>query len=295
MNTTLLRIYSCAKINPALSVRGKRADGYHEIQTVFQTIDLCDEIEIRPSERLELQCQGLPGVPREENLVWKAASRLCAAAGGNKGAAIKLKKKIPVGAGLGGGSSNAAAVLLGLKRFWQLDDTNIDLAALAADLGSDVPFFLTGGMALGTGRGEKVTPLPDSFTEHLVVIFPGIHISTAEAYRSLNLGLTSAQEDSRILKFCGRVKEGKRWISEIFNDFESVILPAYPRITEAMDFLKDRGAVATLLSGSGSAVFGFFSDEESALAISREKPQDAWQAFPAKTLSRSEYFQKMLG
>jgi 4-diphosphocytidyl-2-C-methyl-D-erythritol kinase len=128
-----------------------------------------------------------------------------------------------------------------------------------------------------------------------VVIFPGIHVSTAEAYRSLNLGLTSSSEDHRIQRFCGQVKEGKTCLTGIFNDFEATILSAYPAIMEAKCFLKAQGSVATLLSGSGSSVFGFFSDEESAFAAARKSMGATWRVFPAKTLSRAEYSQKMFG
>jgi 4-diphosphocytidyl-2-C-methyl-D-erythritol kinase len=285
-----LRIRSFAKINLTLSVLGRRADGYHEIRTLFQSIDLCDELEIRHSDRLEISCAELPGLPQEENLIWKAAVSLAEKTGCRLGASINVRKNIPVGAGLGGGSSNAAATLLGLCRFWGVKVPENDLFSLGAKLGSDVPFFLSGGTALGTGRGEKIEPLPDGPASWLVVIFPGIHVSTAEAYRSLNLGLTSSSEVHTIHRFYGQVR-----LTEIFNDFEASILPAYPPILEAKRFLQERGAVATLLSGSGSSVFGFFSNEESAFAVARANAREAWRLLPAKTLSRAEYFQKMFG
>jgi len=290
-----IRILSFAKINIALAVLGKRPDGYHNIQTIFQSISLHDELEFRRSNRLELQCENLPGVPLESNLVWKAANMLSQAASGGCGASITLKKRIPSGAGLGGGSSNAAAALWGLCRLWQIDRSESDLLPLAADLGSDVPFFLSGGTALGSGRGEKIHPLQDIPPAHLVVIFPGVHVSTAEAYRSLNLGLTSATEDNRIQRFCGQMHKRHSCLAGIFNDFEASILPAYPPIQEAGDFLRRQGATAALLSGSGSAVFGFFPSEESALAASRTEVRETWQVFPAKTLSRAEYFHSMNG
>jgi 4-diphosphocytidyl-2-C-methyl-D-erythritol kinase len=289
------RARSFAKVNLALSVLGRRTDGYHDIQTVFQSIDLCDDLEFRSSSRLQLHCENLPGVRKEDNLVWKAATLLAAALDEKRGASIVLRKRIPAGSGLGGGSSNAAATLLGLRRFWNVELPDSDLFSIASGLGSDVPFFINGGTALGTGRGEKIYPLPDPPMQHMVVIFPGIHVSTAEAYRSLNLGLTSIAEDHRIHRFCGQVKEGANYLTGIFNDFEVSILPAYPPIMEAKRFLAARGAVATLLSGSGSSVFGFFPDEESAFAAARETVREAWRVFPAKTLSRAEYFPNMFG
>ncbi len=294
MTTRRLRARSFAKINMALSVLGRRTDGYHDIQTVFQSISLHDELEFQPSSRLELSCENLRGVPREENLVWRAAEALAARLPEKRGASITLRKNIPAGAGLGGGSSNAAVTLLGLCRLWNVEE-DMFLPAVASVLGSDVPFFLSGGTALGTGRGERILPWPDLPSGYLVVIFPGINVSTGEAYRSLNLGLTYGREDHRIQGFYGQAKEGKSCLSGIFNDFEASILPAYPPIREAKSFLEERGSIATLLSGSGSSVFGFFPDEESAFAVARENTRETWRVFPAKTLSRAEYFQNMFG
>jgi 4-diphosphocytidyl-2-C-methyl-D-erythritol kinase len=287
-------VKSFAKINLALSVLGRRTDGYHEIQTIFQTISLSDELEISPAAGIKLRCENLPeDIPQESNLVWKAACSLAKKSGRKMGASIVLRKLIPMGGGLGGGSSNAAAALLGLRRFWNLDVTDADLHAIAAGLGSDVPFFLSGGMAMGTGRGEKIEALPDMPAKNLVVIFPAVHVSTAEAYRSLNLGLTSASRALRIQSLYGQAKAGKGFLTEIFNDFEASILPAYPAILKAKRFLEERGATTAMLSGSGSSVFGFFPGEESAFAVSRNDFRETWRLFPAKTLSRAEYFQKM--
>lgn len=295
MTSSPFRAHSCAKINLALSVLGRRTDGYHDIQTIFQTIDLWDEIEFRPSLRLELHCESLPGVRAEDNLVWKAASLMASTLPGKHGASITLRKRIPAGAGLGGGSGNAAVTLLALRHFWNVEVSDADLVRLAARLGSDVPFFLNGGTALGIGRGEDIRPLPDIRPEHLVVVFPAVHVSTAEAYHSLNLGLTSVTEDHRIQRFCCQLQDSTCRLTGIFNDFEASILTAHPPIKEAKEFLIERGATAALLSGSGSSVFGFFPDEESASAAARESLREAWRVFPAKTLSRVEYLQNMFG
>jgi 4-diphosphocytidyl-2-C-methyl-D-erythritol kinase len=290
-----LRARSYAKINLALSVLGRRQDGYHDIQTIFQNIDLYDEFEFHSSPHIELHCKSFPDIRQEDNLVWKAAASLASECGGDHTVSITLRKNIPLGAGLGGGSSNAAITLLALRCFWNLDISDSDLISIAADLGSDVPFFLRGGTALGIGRGEEIHPLPDPPTENMIIIYPGVTVSTAEAYRSLNLGLTSSLTDHRIQRLCGQIKAGKRFLAEIFNDFEASILSAYPPILEAKNFLKTQGAMASMLSGSGSSVFGFFSNEESALAAARKAAGANWQVFPAKTLSRAEYFQNILG
>ena len=290
-----MRVCSFAKINLALAVLGRRTDGYHDIETVFQAIDLSDELYFRPSAEISLTCEGLPGVPEKDNIVWKAASLLAERIGERRGAAVTLLKNIPSGAGLGGGSGNAAAALLGLRRFWSLDVSDADLYAIAADIGSDVPFFLMGGAALGKGRGEILTALPDFQPEHLVVLFPGVAVSTASAYRALNLGLTSEDSDRIIRRFPGLAGNGSSCQAGIFNDFEAAILPAYPEIAEAKSFLEKQGSTATLLSGSGSSVFGFFLCEESARAVVAAVNRASWRAFPAKTLARAEYFHRMFG
>ena len=289
-----VRVHSFAKINLALAVLGRRT-GYHTIQTVLQSIDIGDELEFQDAAHRELHCENLPTISPQDNLVWKAATLFCQTLNVKHGVSITLRKNIPAGAGLGGGSSNAAATLVGLRRFWNIDVPDAKLYSLAASLGSDVPFFIRGGTALGTGRGEIISPLPDFPAQHLVVIFPGIRIATAEAYRLLNLGLTSGTEDHRIHRFCGQINTCTDVLTDIFNDFEASILAAYPPIREAKNFLKARGAEATLLSGSGSSVFGFFSDEESALAAARESTPATWRVLPAKTLSQAEYLQNMLG
>jgi len=288
-------IRSFAKINLALAVLGRRPDGYHNIETVFQAIDLADELEFHPSGEISLTCEELPDVSEKDNSVWKAALALAELTGEQRGVAITLRKKIPSGAGLGGGSGNAASALLGLRRFWNLDVSDADLYAVASELGSDVPFFLMGGAALGKGRGEILTALPDFQPEHIVVVYPGISVSTASAYRALNLGLTSVDSDPRIQSFLGLAENGNSWRAGVFNDFETAILPAHPEIAEAKSFLEKRGAISTLLSGSGSSVFGFFLNEESARAASVAVNRANWRAFPAKTLIRAEYFHRMFG
>ena len=291
-----MRVRSFAKLNLALAVIARRSDGYHEIRTVFQSIDLHDDLEIRPCARIEVHCAGPGDIPEEENTVRRAAIALSQAASPPSGAEILLTKRIPVGAGLGGGSSNAAAALLGLRKFWEIRISETDLRSLAASIGSDVPFFLRGGTSLGIGRGEEIYPLEEIQPAHLVIIFPGVHISTAAAYQSLQLQLTSVNALHKIQSFCGHIGKDPRCLAGIFNDFETSILPAYPAVKEAKDFLLERGATTAMLSGSGSSVFGFFSDEESALAVSRNPmARGGWRVFPAKTLSRAEYFQSMFG
>lgn len=292
---TAIRLRSFCKINLALAVLGRRPDGYHEIRTVFQTVDLHDVLDFTPSSNLRVHCEDLPALPREENLVWRAARALAEAFSVRQGAEIRLHKRVPLGAGLGGGSSNAAATLMGLARLWGLELPQEALVPVARGLGADVPFFLEGGTAIGSGRGDEVRPLRDLPEHHLVVVYPGVHIATASAYRALSLELTSGASLPKIQRFCSRVEDGVSCLTEIFNDFEITILRDFPAVRKAKESLTVQGAAATLLSGSGSSVFGFFRNEESALAASRALDRGSWRAFPAKTLSRAEYLHRMYG
>ena len=294
MSSTTMLVRSFAKINLAMTILDKRSDGYHEIRTVLQSIDLCDELEFRHCPELKLQCEGLE-LPVQSNLVWKAAHLLAREGSIRAGAEILLRKRIPAGAGLGGASGNAAATLLALNRLWSLGASPEDLAGIAARLGSDVPFFLHGGTALAAGRGEETHPLPDLPPVPVLVVFPGFSISTEQAYRSASLKLTLPQDTNKIARFCSKLVRSTECLSEIFNDFETSVLPEYPEVKKVKKFLEHEGAVATLLSGSGSSVFGFFLDEESTLAASRSGLQDSWRAFPAKTLSRRDYLNQLFG
>ncbi len=288
-----LIVRSFAKVNLALGVLEPRRDGFHEIRTVFQSIDLHDVIEMRRADSLEIVCDGLPDLPPRQNLVWQASKALIREIPSIRGARIVLRKNVPPGSGLGGGSSNAAATLLGLCRLWEVESHPALMHRLASGLGSDVPFFLEGGTALGAGRGEELHCLPELPTAHLVVIYPGLHVSTAEAYAQLTVRLTPEESHRRIYRFCSLLQSGLDCLSESFNDFERVVFDRYPSIREAKDFLMEQGAVASLLSGSGSSVFGFFLEEESALAASRAARREEWRVFPAKTLSRLGFFQRM--
>ncbi len=252
-----------AKINLGLKVLGKRPDGYHEIETVLQQVDLHDDLILteEPGGGIELLCVD-PQVPNgEANLCWRAADLLRQASGTTRGVRLELTKRIPVGAGLGGGSSDAAVTLLGLNRLWNLGLPAARLEALAAALGSDVPFFVRGGAALATGRGEKLTPidLPDSYW--ILIVFPEVQISTAEVYKNLSLRLTNDGKsfsfeslrikDEDFRNFCGRLR----------NDLEEVVLARYPSLADIRKKLAEEGAFFTSMSGSGSAFFGLFESE----------------------------------
>jgi 4-diphosphocytidyl-2-C-methyl-D-erythritol kinase len=284
---------SYAKINLSLRVLGRRADGYHELQTVFQTITLGDRLTFRPldSPRLELECDA-PDVPADDsNLVARAARALRERFRVGRGARVRLEKSIPAGGGLGGGSSNAAVALLGLARLWEIETGREALAEMGASLGADVPFFFTGGAALGTGRGTEIAALRAAPRASLLVVTPRVKISTAEAYESLNApALTKECAPVNLLVSRAEAEFSGSLPSALTNDFEPAIFDRHPEVERARDALLAAGARAALLSGSGSSVFGVFDGEaEVEQARGRLKAEEGWRAFPCATLSREEY------
>jgi 4-diphosphocytidyl-2-C-methyl-D-erythritol kinase len=240
----VIEVPSYAKINWSLRVTGKRADGFHDLETVFQTISLHDTLTFSESERLVVTCDD-PTIPTDErNLVVRAARAL-----GVERVAIHIRKRIPSGGGLGGGSSNAAATLVALSKMFTLDAR---LEPIALDLGSDVPFFLVGGTAYATGRGEAITPLPDAPKMPLLLILPRERVSTADAFRSLKhfsapLGIDAYRDfDPRTLT----------------NDFEEPAFARLPQLRAWKDRLYELGATWAAMSGSGSTIVGAFGDED---------------------------------
>ena len=294
---TELTLPSFAKINLHLRVLGRRADGYHEIRTVFQTVTLHDRLTFRtlPGERLELTCDA-PDIPADEtNLVHRAAVRLRERSGVRRGAAIEIEKHIPSGGGLGGGSSNAAVALLALARLWEVEAGAAELAEIGAGLGSDVPFFLTGGTALGTGRGEQVVPLADAAHAHLVVVSPPVKVSTAEAYKSLSAPALTKDEAAVNFYVSHEAADFSCSLREaLTNDFEPAVFRQFPEIERARDALIGAGARGALLSGSGSSVFGIFdSREQAARAADTLRGARVGKVFACETLARGRYWESM--
>lgn len=282
-----------AKINLGLRVHGRREDGYHELTTVFQTISLRDSLSFQnlPGGRLELACSD-PEIPADEsNLVMRAASALRERYGVRRGARVELEKIIPAGGGLGGGSSDAAVTLLGLANLWEIGADAGELAEIGGRLGADVPFFLTGGTALGTGTGTEIKPLEDAPKMHLVVVAPGAKVSTAEAYKAL--GAHALTKDEAAANLSVSRTEADFSVSHsglMTNDFEPVVVRLYPEIGRAADVLGEAGASVTLLSGSGSSVFGVFESKgEAGRARAELKPEQGWRVFACETLTRAEY------
>jgi len=281
-----------AKINLGLDVLRRREDGYHEVRTVLQSIDLCDRLEYSPAGSLSLECSD-PDLPAgEENLVIRAARALREAFGIRQGARIRLTKRIPAQAGLGGGSSDAAVTLLALARLWSLPAGPSDLAVVAAGLGSDVPFFLVGGTALGVGKGEEIYPLPDGPVLHLVLSWPASGSPTGPAYERLSHRLTGEGVSPRISALVHAIIEGKFSERHFFNRFEEVHQDEGGEGREVRDALRAQGADKVLLAGSGSAWVGMFRGLTRAVQARRGMAARGFPAVRAATITREDYWEQ---
>jgi len=279
-----------AKVNLDLRVLGTRADGYHELRTVFQTIALHDRLTFvsRPGA-FALAC-ATPGVPLDaSNLIWKAAARLWTAlgrAGAPADTEVVLEKIIPMQAGLGGGSADAAAALLGLNRLWGGAAPAV-LREIASELGADVAFFLSGGTALGLGRGEEIYPLVDLPAHAVVVVQPPFGVSTVEAYRWYDDDHAAGLKDPRELQ-----QLPVPWptrAAQMVNDLEPPVVRRHPEIAALRTILREAGAVAATMTGSGSAVFGLFRSRTAANSALTPLSRSGVQAVVTRTLSRAEY------
>ncbi|MCS7203760.1 MAG: 4-(cytidine 5'-diphospho)-2-C-methyl-D-erythritol kinase [Thermodesulfovibrio sp.] len=262
----MLTYKSFAKINWALSVLKKRDDGYHDILSLIHAIDLHDTITFEPYDKLEVKIN-LP-ISKEENIVYWAAKTLKDHCKVEDGVLIKIEKEIPTASGLGGGSSNAAVTLKALNKFWNLNLSLEKLKEIAISVGSDVPFFFHLPIALVEGKGDIVKPLQIEKVYTLLVVKPSFGISTKFAYESLRLkeDLTEKYEkiNNSIWQLYKNLCEGKIEKIKIWNDFEKILLNSFPEVEEIKKKLIKAGAILSLMSGSGSAVFGVFEDDEKA-------------------------------
>ena len=259
-------VKSYAKINLGLLITSKRSDGYHTLETVFAPVDWFDTIEFAESDTLSMRCTD-PALPVDEhNLCLKAASAFRDSAGISEGVLMTLDKRIPFGAGLGGGSSDAATVLRTLNTFWNVGASVSDLHELAVKLGADVPYFLEmKGLAFARGIGDELEDLALSLPFHVVTVFPEEHISTVLAYRHFYPRFGRIMPDLRrsVQQLC---LDGDRSVLGVFeNDFEPAVFDHYPVVKQVKHMLLDAGSFHASLSGSGSAVFGFFDRQEDAL------------------------------
>ena len=281
-----VRVRALAKINLDLRVLAKRPDAYHELRTIFQTISLADTLDIAftPGRKIAIEIDDPLGIPG--NLAVQAAELALEAIGATGRVELRLAKRIPMGAGLGGGSSDAAAVLLALPPLAGRPVEMLRLYRAAAALGSDVPFFLLGGTAVGIGRGAELFPLPDRSPQTGLLVAPGVSVSTAEAYRRLSPRLTSESQQNKIVTFQslwwdGGVGEAAR------NDFEAVVFQQLPRLARLKKRLLAAGASRALMTGSGSALFGLFrSGAEASRARHALEGENAWRF---SLVSRARY------
>ena len=273
---------SPAKLNLSLRVIRKRADGYHDILSLMQRISLCDEMTFTPTKcRIVVSCPD-SGLPEDEgNIIYRAAKVFFSRAALEPGIEIIVRKKIPIAAGLGGGSSNAATTLMTLNEFFGSPFTTTDLMSMGSGLGADVPFFIFGKTAWASGIGDRLVeaaPLPPLW---FVLINPGFSVSTKTVYQGLNLGLTKQAIHYSIPRFStlGDV------LQDLTNDLEKVTLKLYPVLEHIKAVLMDNGALGALMSGSGPTVFGIFTDQESAVkAESRLMLDHRWSVFRACAL-----------
>jgi 4-diphosphocytidyl-2-C-methyl-D-erythritol kinase len=276
-----------AKINLSLCIKQKRADGFHEVQTIVQAIDLADRLTCEATRGpFHIVCS-TPRVPTDRtNLVWRAAQLLWDAAGRDgepRDAVVTLDKQIPIQAGLGGGSSDAAAALLALRQIWKLRVADEELFAIAARLGSDVPFFFVGGTALGLGRGEEVYPLADLPRWWVALIFPPFGVPTADAYEWLDelRARTSPRAEPRYLP--------DTWLGKmvpLVNDLERPVIERHPVIGKLTERLTKLGAAMSAMSGSGSTVFGIFTTAAAADKALRTLRRTGTNAIVVRMLAR---------
>lgn len=282
---------SFAKLNLDLRVIGKRDDGYHELFTVFQTVSLCDEITFEDSDSVEMTSSHR-GIPTDgRNLIVKSGNVLRERFAVTAGAKMHLRKRIPAPGGLGGGSSNAAVALIGLNRLWRLDISFEEMLEIAATLGSDVPFFLYGGTAMGFGSGTEIEPISDIREKYLLIVTPDVHVSTADAFKGLNSPSLTTEASERILLNCRFNAESLDLRhTALKNDFEPTVFSSHPQIALVRQTLLDLDAINALMSGSGASVFAVFDKEETRqTAMKALDEQVNWRKFAAATISRDKY------
>ena len=293
--TKTVQVRAFAKINAGLKVLAKRPDGFHEIRTVYQTVGLADRLSVGLSPRgkgIRLECSHPELSSGLDNLVYRAAELWQLARGVKGGISLRLEKKIPMGAGLGGGSSDAASTLMALER---LTGDRLDLAArieIAARLGSDVPLFLLGGRVLGCGRGEEIFPLTDLPARHCLIVFPGFSVSTAEAYGALGLRLTEQAKGRKMTSLGKRSPFPLEVWGPAENDFEWFVFARWPELAKAKRQLIRAGAETASLTGSGSALYAVYESAQQLNRAASTMPVE-WKVYKVRTLPRATYLRRL--
>jgi 4-diphosphocytidyl-2-C-methyl-D-erythritol kinase len=278
-----ITLRSPAKINLCLCVTGKRPDGYHDVEMLMQMVGLFDTLTVTLGGKgVRVQCDSMAVPSGEKNIAWKAAVEMLKESGRDDGVAIEIVKNIPVAAGLGGGSGNAAAVIAALNMLLNTQFDMQRLSDIGSRIGMDVPFFFHGPTALASGRGEmltKLAPLPKFW---VLLINPGFETSTAWVYKNVNLRLTKKVDCNKISRLqLQNIAEG------LHNDLETVTIPAHPVIGRIKTELLARGAVGSLMSGSGPTVFGVFETEDTCRSAAHGLSQEGWKIYPVETLITS--------
>ncbi|HNT01187.1 MAG TPA: 4-(cytidine 5'-diphospho)-2-C-methyl-D-erythritol kinase [Candidatus Saccharicenans sp.] len=293
-----IEVASLAKINFGLEIGGRRSDGYHELTTLFQTVSLSDRLVFRPDREGKVSLAGdMEEIAWDEsNLIYRAAFALKETAGVEQGVAIEVQKVIPPGRGLGGGSSNAAVTLMVLNRLWGLNWPARQLIRLGASLGADVAFFFYGGLCSGVGRGEKLEALPDLLSGWLVMVIPDFALSTGQVYQlfdALPASLTSRDKESKIIQFLKR--QDRSLFRQFKNDLELAAFKIYPQLAEIKQEMAKSGAELSMMTGSGSAIYGFFHDQSQAeKAAERLKARYNYKVMLAETVGRERYREMLL-
>lgn len=283
-----------AKINLDLRVLGTRLDGYHELRTVFQAVALHDTVTcVQREGPFAIECTAA-GVPLDRsNLIWRAAEALWGAIGGQgplRDVVVQVEKRIPLQAGLGGGSSDAAATLTALARLWRATVDPPVLVDLAGVLGADVPFFLSGGTALGLGRGDEVSPLADWPRHWIVLLVPGFGVATRDAFAWYEAERDLSRDAARVPQ-----DVPEPWPihgAEIINDLEGAIARHHPEIERMKTALTGAGAVAAAMSGSGSTVFGLFERRNDAGRAATRLSGSGWRVLRTESIGRGEYMRR---
>ena len=269
-----LTVKAFAKINLGLLITGKRPDGYHTLETIFAPINWYDTIEFTDSELISMSCSNIDLPVDDNNLCIRAAKSLQQFAGVRKGVAMKLQKQVPFGAGLGGGSSDAATVLRILNERWQVNVSPVELHALAVKLGADVPYFLSmKGLAYARGIGDELDDLGLTLPYYIVTAFPEEHIATAWAYKNFYPRFDRQLPDMKKLVSELCLFDKKEGLPAFENDFELAVFDHFPAVRQVKVSLLEAGCVFASLSGSGSAVFGLFEQEAQALAAMKRLPE----------------------
>lgn len=273
MTEVFLKAY--AKINIGLNIISKRPNGYHNVETIFQQIDLHDVIKLSKNQKSEIVIisndSSLP--IDEKNICYRAADYFFKAVGKRFGLVIEIEKNIPVGAGLGGGSSNAASVLKGIKQLFNISIADAELAQISSKLGADVPFFLMGKTAFASGIGDVLTRIKLHLPDHCLLIYPNLKISTEWAYKNFNFDLTKSKKIIKLSRINHNHFDFFELRKFLHNDFEEVAFREYPLLKDIKELLYTKGAVFASMSGSGSSIYGLFAKYEDAVEAKKIFPK----------------------